>query len=53
MKNHETHGTKINKKFSYDVSSELPANGNYKVIIESKRQKGDEITVESMSLYRY
>lgn len=53
MQGHEGHAMKIKKKFSYDVTANLPQNENYKVVIESQFNKGEEITIDSMSLYRY
>ena len=53
MKGHgESHGTG-SKTFTYDVSSELPSDGDYDVVVESQTKKGEELTVKSMSLYRY
>lgn len=53
MQGHEEHAMKIKKKFSYDVTADFPQNENYKIVIESQFNKGEAITVENMSLYRY
>ena len=53
MKDHEPDHRVGAKKFTYDVSSELPADGNYDVVIESQWRKGEKLTVKSMALYRY
>ena len=53
MKGHEEGHVIGSKTFTYDVSSELPADGDYDVVVESQTNKGEELTVKSMSLYRY
>lgn len=53
MAGHEGHAMKATKKFSYDVTADLPHNEDYKIVIESQLNKGEKITIESMSLYRY
>ncbi|MDO6746560.1 tyrosinase family protein [Gilvimarinus sp. 1_MG-2023] len=53
MQGHDTHQAGGTKTFTYDVSSEIPADGDYDVVIESQRNKDETLSVKSMSLYRY
>jgi hypothetical protein len=43
----------LSKTFQYDVSADIPSSGDYMVMFESLYKKTQEITIESMSLYRY
>ena len=50
---HENHNGELQKSFSYDVTSDLPYNGDYTISIENQLDKKEVMTVKNISLYKY
>lgn len=53
MKGHDSAHTGGTKKFVYDVTSQLPVDGDYHIEVESQTNKGETLSVKNIALYRY